>query len=109
MSEYQHQKALVLQYYENLEAANAESVEEVISKFNSTDLHWYGVYPFNEQHGVPAVAEAFWKPFLKSWSNVQRRQDIFLAGSNEIDHTDWVISMGPVSYTHLTLPTTPYV
>ncbi|HJM96124.1 MAG TPA: nuclear transport factor 2 family protein, partial [Candidatus Marinimicrobia bacterium] len=94
MSEYQHQKALVLKYYENLEAANTESVEEVISKFNSTDLHWYGVYPFNEQHGVPAVAEAFWKPFLNSWSNVQRRQDIFLAGTNEIDHTDWVISMG---------------
>ena len=93
MSEYQHQKALVLQYYENLEAANAESVEEVISKFNSTELHWYGVYPFNEQHGVTAVAEAFWKPFLNSWSNVQRRQDIFLAGTNA------------VSYTHLTLPT----
>ena len=94
MNGYQEQKALVLQYYEKLEAANAESVEEVIRKFNSTVLHWYGVYPFNEQHGVSAVAKAFWKPFLKSWSNVQRRQDIFLAGTNEIDHTDWVISMG---------------
>ena len=88
MSKYQNQKALVLQYYENLEAANTESVEEVISKFNSTELLWYGVYPFNEQHGVSAVAEAFWKPFLNSWSNVQRRQDIFFAGTNEIDHTD---------------------
>ena len=40
MSEYQHQKAHVLQYYEELEAANAESVEEVIKKFNLTELHW---------------------------------------------------------------------
>ena len=61
MSEYQNQKALILQYYENLAAANAESVEEVISKFNSTELHWYGVYPFNEQHGAPAIAEVFWQ------------------------------------------------
>ncbi|GIT07311.1 MAG: hypothetical protein CM1200mP30_09410 [Pseudomonadota bacterium] len=64
MSEFQNQKALVLQNYENLEAANAESVEEVISKFNSTELHWYGVYPFNEQHGVPAVAEGSGSRFL---------------------------------------------
>ena len=94
MSDYQNQKALVLQYYENLEAANAESVEEVINRFTSPELHWYGVYPFNEQYGAAAVAEAFWKPFLRSWSDVQRRQDIFLAGTSEIDHTDWVISMG---------------
>ncbi len=33
-------------------------------------------------------------PSLNSWKNVQRRQDIFLAGTSEIDQTEWVISMG---------------
>ncbi len=36
MSEYQNQKALVLQYYENLEAANTESVEGQMSSEDRT-------------------------------------------------------------------------
>ena len=32
--------------------------------------------------GREAVAETFWIPFLNSWKNVQRRQDIFLAGTS---------------------------
>ena len=31
---------------------------------------------------------------LSAWAHVQRRQDVFLAGTSEIDNTDWVISMG---------------
>ena len=77
-----------------LESANADSVGKVISQFTNPDFQWYGVYPFNEQNGGDAVAEVFWIPFLSAWSNVQRRQDVFLAGTSEIDNTDWVISMG---------------
>jgi len=85
---------LILSFYDELEAANADSVGKVISQFTNPDFQWYGVYPFNEQNGGDAVAEVFWIPFLSSWSNVQRRQDVFLAGTSEIDNTDWVISMG---------------
>jgi len=94
MSDYQEQKALVLEYYKEIEAANTDSVGKVISQFTKPDFQWYGVYPFNEQHGGDAVAEAFWRPFLTAWSKVQRRQDVFLSGTSEIDNTDWVISMG---------------
>ena len=94
MSDYQSQKALVLDYYRALEAANAETVASVISQFTASDFQWYGVYPFNEQRGAEAVAEAFWHPFLNAWGSVQRRQDIFIAGTSEIDQTDWTISMG---------------
>ena len=94
MKSYQDQKSLILSFYDELEAANADSVRKVISQFTNTDFQWYGVYPFNEQNGGDAVAEVFWIPFLSSWSNVQRRQDVFLAGTSEIDNTDWVISMG---------------
>ena len=94
MKSYQDQKSLILSFYDELEAANADSVRKVISQFTNPDFQWYGVYPFNEQNGVDAVAEVFWIPFLSSWSNLQRRQDVFLAGTSEIDNTDWVISMG---------------
>ena len=94
MKSYQDQKSLILSFYDELEAANADSVRKVISQFTNTDYQWYGVYPFNEQNGGDAVAEVFWVPFLSNWSNVQRRQDVFLAGTSEIDNTDWVISMG---------------
>jgi len=94
MKSYQNQKSLILSFYDELEAANADSVGKVISQFTNPDFQWYGVFPFNEQKGADAVAEAFWIPFLSAWSNVQRRQDVFLAGTSEIDNTDWVISMG---------------
>ena len=94
MKSYQNQKSLILSFYDELEAANADSVGKVISQFTNPDFQWYGVYPFNEQNGGDAVAEVFWIPFLTAWSHIQRRQDVFLAGTSEIDNTDWVISMG---------------
>lgn len=94
MSDYHSLKALVLDYYRELEAANAETVAGVIGKFTAPGFQWYGVHPFGEQFGAEVVAEAFWCPFLSAWSHVQRRQDVFIAGTSEIDQTDWTISMG---------------
>ena len=94
MSTYQDNKAIVLSYYKDLETANADTVGKVVNKYSKPNFKWYGVYPFNEQNGGDAVAEAFWIPFLTAWSHIQRRQDVFMAGTSEIDNTDWVISMG---------------
>ena len=94
MKSYAHSKRCVLNFYTALEQANLKSVKSILSSHLAPDFHWYGVYPFNERDGPEAVAEAFWVPFLNSWTSVQRRQDIFLAGTSEIDDTDWVISMG---------------
>ena len=94
MERYQEHKALILNYYRELESANADTVGKVIQEYASSDIHWYGVHPFHEQHGGEAIAETFWRPFLSAWSHVQRRQDVFFAGTSEIDNTDWVISMG---------------
>jgi hypothetical protein len=54
------------------------------------------MHPFYEHHGAAAVAQSFWSPFLTAMTKVQRRQDIFIAGRNEIDgfKSVWVISMG---------------
>ncbi len=94
MPDYQPLKSLIQNYYHDLSTATPETVEATLARYHSDTTQWYGVYPFHEQHGCAAIADAFWKPFLQSWGSVQRRLDIFLAGTSEIDGTDWVISMG---------------
>jgi hypothetical protein len=94
MKSYAAPKRAVLEFQQALSGATPETVSSILEQHLAPDYHWYGVYPFNEQHGPQAVAEAFWIPFLKSWASVQRRPDVLLAGTSEIDQTDWVISMG---------------
>ena len=94
MSNNQENKALVLEYFKELESVSPDNVGDVITKYTTDDYKWFGMHPFYEQDGAAAVAETFWKPFLQSWSSVQRRQDIFMGGISEIDGDQWVMSMG---------------
>ena len=94
MADYQDSKTLVLQFYKDLEAASADGVAKVMNRYMSSDYQFRGVHPFNELQGADAVAEALWKPLLGAFTQIQRRQDIFMAGTNEIDGTEWVTSMG---------------
>lgn len=94
MSKYLEAKKLVREYFEALEVCDVENVETVLGEYMSTDYNWKGVYPFREQNGVKNTADIFWKPFKTAMRSVQRRQDIFIAGTNEIDGTIWVMSMG---------------
>lgn len=96
MADFQAQKALVRAHYSALAKATPENVGKILSERTSRDWHWRGMHPFHEQRGAAAVANAFWSPYLTSMKPVQRRQDIFLAGLNEIDNfkSVWVVSMG---------------
>ena len=94
MANYQDSKALVLQLYEELEAASARDVGGVLNRFTSSDYQFSGVHPFNEIDGADAVADTVWKPLWSAFTTMQRRQDIFMAGANNEDGTEWVTSMG---------------
>ncbi|QEM81190.1 nuclear transport factor 2 family protein [Halomonas binhaiensis] len=94
MTPHQDNKTLILNLYHDLEMASVDNVSDVLSAYTAPNYHWRGVHPFEEQWGAKAVAEAFWKPFLQSWSSVQRRQDVFFAGTNASDGSAWVVSMG---------------
>ncbi|MCH8159583.1 MAG: nuclear transport factor 2 family protein [Proteobacteria bacterium] len=94
MPDYQDSKALVLSFYEELEAASADRVGSVLNRYTSSDYQFRGVHPFNEIAGADAVADTVWKPLLRSFTAMQRRQDIFMAGTNSQDGTEWVTSMG---------------
>ena len=93
---YQSEKALVQAHYAALSRATPDTVASVLADRTSADWHWRGMHPFHEQHGAEAVAASFWTPFLTAMSRVQRREDIFIAGHNEIDgfQSVWTISMG---------------
>ncbi|WP_367648015.1 ester cyclase [Ruegeria arenilitoris] len=60
------------------------------------DALWRGFHPFGELTGPDALAEKFWTPLRLSLTRMQRRQDIFFAGRNELDGFTgtWVVSMG---------------
>jgi len=93
---FQSEKALVSAHYKALTGATPETVAEILAQRTAPDWHWRGMHPFHEQIGANAVAASFWTPFLSAFTRVQRREDIFIAGLNEIDGFKgrWVVSMG---------------
>ncbi|MEL6841298.1 MAG: nuclear transport factor 2 family protein [Pseudomonadota bacterium] len=93
---FQNEKALVRTHYAALANATPDTAAAALAEHTSPDWHWRGMHPFYEQRGAQAVADSFWSPFLTAMSPVRRREDIFIAGRNEIDdfQSVWVISMG---------------
>lgn len=94
MGSNQENKTLVLAYFSEMASATPATVGSVLKNYTTDDYEWLGMHPFNEQQGADAVAEVFWKPFIRSWAPIQRRQDIFMGGINEISGDAWVTSMG---------------
>lgn len=94
MADYQHNKSLVLRFYDELDKAIGNDVNEVLGHYTTGDYFFRGMHPFYEQQGARAVADVFWKPLRRAFRPIQRRQDIFMAGTSEIDGTEWVCSMG---------------
>jgi hypothetical protein len=88
------EKSIVLEFFNSLEKASVSEVENVLKLFADSSYNWRGVYPFREIKSLEKVALDFWIPLKNSLSNMQRRQDIFIAGYNEIDGKKWVMSMG---------------
>ncbi len=87
-------KAVVLKYFDELEAAAADGLTGVIERNTGRGYSFRGVHPFNELAGADAVARTVWQPLCESFTSLSRRQDVFMAGPNLIDATMWVTSMG---------------
>ena len=96
MAEFQEEKSVVLGFYADTAQADLDAVDAVIARHMAPDAVWRGCHPFNEQIGPQSVAEVFWRPLKQSFTSLQRRQDIFMAGQNETDGFEsvWVVSMG---------------
>lgn len=96
MTDHQESKNLVLSYYEELDRAEGDEINAVIARYTAEDYLWRGMHPFHEQRSASAVADVFWKPFRQSFTSIQRRPDVFMAGLNDCDDfsSEWVCCMG---------------
>ena len=95
MSSYQTEKKLVLEFYHELDNSDNDEHFKIIDKYFSEKYLWRGFHPFNEINSPEALFKKFWIPFKHSMSRVQRRMDIFMAGSNSLLAGGvWVVSMG---------------
>jgi hypothetical protein len=92
----QHAKRAVRAYQNSFDACPPERLATVLADVTAPEYRWRGMHPFNEQNGATAVAEEFWIPLRTAFSALQRREDVFFAGSNIVDdnETIWVASMG---------------
>ncbi|THH39103.1 nuclear transport factor 2 family protein [Aliishimia ponticola] len=96
MTNFQAEKMVVREFYQALDAADPRHIPAVMTRYCAEDLLWQGYHPFNELHGIDAVATRFWQPLRTSVTRIQRRLDIFFAGRNMLEDTGgiWVASMG---------------
>lgn len=93
MGSYQGIKRLVRDYFDELEHCKPDESAAVLAKYMSEDYVWEGVYPFMDRNGTEEVAKVFWQPLKESMLHMQRRQDVFMAGT-ATDGKEWVMSMG---------------
>jgi predicted ester cyclase len=96
MSDFQKEKRLVRDFYDQLDGAEVNDLQPVLRRFYDDHVKWRGYHPFNELHGPATVAAQFWAPIRTALTSLHRRMDVFMAGRNEIDGFDskWVVSMG---------------
>lgn len=96
MPDFSVEKQMVRNLYADLDRSDSGQAGEVLARYCASNHIWRGYHPFNEQQGAEAVADVFWKPLRAALKHMQRRQDIFMAGANEMDgfNSVWVVSMG---------------
>ena len=84
MTDLQEEKKLVLDYFNEIDSCNIDSLSEVISKYASEDFSMKCTHPFNELVSIDLGANNLWKPIKDSFSPIQRRLDIFYGGINSL-------------------------
>ncbi|MBX2886496.1 MAG: ester cyclase [Granulosicoccus sp.] len=89
-------KKVVLAHYGLLDAAGEDGLAEALALHCDAACEFQFVHPFNEVTGPTQAAKVFWAPIKHSFAPLQRRQNIFMAGRNALNHNDsiWVVSMG---------------
>ena len=96
MTNTQAAKARVRAFHTALDAVSPDAIEATLAAHCAPDLIWRGYHPFNEMRGPREVSQHFWAPLKTALRSLQRREDIFFAGTNQIDNSTsiWVVSMG---------------
>ena len=80
----QEAKSVVRSFYDELDKSgdggSGCGVEDVMKNYCAESYSWRGFYPLEELSCVREVCEKLWRPLHRSFKNIQRRQDVFMAG-----------------------------
>ena len=90
----QNAKQTVSSYIDDIESAKLTETVQVLARYCDDEYRFRGVHPLNEIADYEQSAMHVWVPLKRAITGLQRRQDILMAGTNEIDGQVWVISMG---------------
>ena len=101
-AELQAAKRVVLEHVDEFDRAlgsddDGAAALAVLRARTAQDFRWRGSYPFVEQPDAASAVSAFWAPLQAAMAPLQRREDIFLAGRNDVEGRGeevWVCSMG---------------
>jgi predicted ester cyclase len=96
MPDLQAAKAVTRSFTDSFDSAEIADKLAILQAHTTADYTWRGLHPFNEQPNAQGALDSFWTPLLTSLTSLQRREDVFFAGTNDCDGHDtvWTCSMG---------------
>lgn len=85
----QYNKQLVWDFWQSLEAPDAEDLNSETRHFTGEECTWYGHDPIDQMVGADAFISEYWRPLLRSFPDLQRQTHVFCGGasSGTIDGT----------------------
>ena len=95
-TDFSQAKAVVLEHFDALDSAPHDGLAGAIAQHTDPACVFQFVHPFDSGIGDDGAALRFWTTLRDAFAPLQRRQDIFFAGHNDLDDgaTTWVVSMG---------------
>lgn len=90
----QNKKSL-LSFTESIRGASPENIADILKTYFHDDMVWHGPVPIGTLNGISEVADKFWKPFLTSFPDIWRRNDILFGDG--IESPQWTASTGYIT------------
>ena len=90
-----HNKAILEPLLRAMQDFEAPQVQSLLQELMAHDAVAHMCLPFNDVTGPTALYETCYQPLLRAMPDLERR--------------DFIMMSSPVSYTHLTLPTSDLV
>ena len=76
----------------DLAAAGIDGVGGQLASLHDSGAAWRGSHPLNVVHGVEAIEDVVWRPLLRSFPDLERRDLILIGG--RYDDRDMVAALG---------------
>ncbi len=88
-------KRVVNDWMQAIANSSPDTVSEALANAYSDKSSWRGSHPLNEANGIKDIENTVWKPFLESFDQLERRDEILVGGSyrNKVGETRDLVAM----------------